>query len=408
METSSMKIVGINGLQSGSPSTIMRGIATVAASEFNFSYKTYFGNWKNSSSIFKESHRFGYLAENIASGVISRYLGIQNRGSIFGTSELIHYLEDFKPDIIHLHNIHFWTINVPHLFRYIKENKIATVWTLHDCWAFTGRCPYFQCTECDRWKTGCNNCVYPSKDYPASFVDCTNKMWDMKKEWFTGVDNMHLVTPSKWLRNLVKQSFLSRYDVSVINNGIDLSIFKFRESSFRKKYNIGLNTCILLGVALEWGYYKGLDIFIELSKKLENNYQIVLVGVDERLMNKIPNNIIAISRTKNANELVDIYCSADFFVNPTREENYPTVNMEAICCGTPVITFNTGGCAEIVDSNTGCVTSDKTSDAIIESLMIAKDKRSVLHENCLVKAKDFDMNSKYREYCNLYNKILNL
>ena len=149
-----MKIVGINGLQSGSPSTIMRGIATVATSEYNYSYETFYGNWKNSAPIYNYSRRFGYLTENIASGIVSRYFGFQNWGSVLGTNDLIQYLEDYKPDIIHLHNIHFWTINVPRLFRYIKENQIATVWTLHDSWAFTGRCPYFQCTECEK-SQGC-------------------------------------------------------------------------------------------------------------------------------------------------------------------------------------------------------------------------------------------------------------
>lgn len=401
-----MKIVGINGLQSGSPATIMRGIASVAESEYGFEYSSYYGNWKNTDPAFKGSHRFGFFAENYLSGVSSRIFGMQCVGSYFGTRELINTIDHIKPDIVHLHNLHFWTINVPAVFEYLKKRKISVVWTLHDSWPFTGRCPYFQCTQCNKWKTGCYSCEYPRNSYPASLFDCSKRLWNKKKEWFSDIENMHIVTPSVWLSNLVKESFLAGYNVSVINNGIDLSIFKPTISDFRNKYNIGSDVCLLLGVALSWSYYKGLDIFIELSKKLSKEYKIVLVGIDPKIKRKLPSNIIAIEKTQSVAELVEIYSSSDIFINPTREENYPTVNMEAISCGTPVITFNTGGCAEIVDVSCGCVTDEMTSDAIISCIDVIRNSQEKYQRNCIKKSIVYDMHSKYVEYCDLYYKVL--
>ena len=213
---------------------------------------------------------------------------------------------------------------------------------------------------------------------------------------------MTIVTPSKWLANLVKESYLGEYPVRVINNGIDLSIFKPTESDFRSKHGIG-DKKMLLGVALGWGARKGLDVFIKLAEKLDaEKYQIVLVGTDESIDKMLPENIISIHRTQNQRELAEIYTAADVFVNPTREDNYPTVNMEAIACGTPVITFDTGGSTEILDESTGLVTKSNTTDGILECIRNLESSADKSKENCLVRAKNFDKESRFEEYVSLF------
>ena len=288
------------------------------------------------------------------------------------------------------------------LFNYIKKYNIRTIWTLHDCWAFTGHCPHFDMIGCDKWKTCCCECPQ-YKEYPKSFFDNSKYMYKLKKKWFTGAKNLTIVTPSNWLAGLVKQSFLKDYPVKVINNGIDLTIFKPIESEFKKIYSIE-DKSILLGVAFGWGVKKGLDVFIELSEKLDDKFQIVLVGTDENTDKKLPKNIISIHRTQNQTELAEIYSAANLFINPTREENYPTVNMESIACGTPVLTFNTGGSPEILTEDTGIVVPKNDIDTMFNQINNMFQNNYFSKEKCINKAKSFNMNDKYNQYVGLYGE----
>lgn len=320
---------------------------------------------------------------------------------MIGTAKLISKLKGIKPNIVHLHNLHNCYINLPMLFDYIKKSKINVVWTLHDCWGFTGLCSHFTILNCIKWKTGCFECPN-KKGYPPAAFDKTKTMWKLKRKWFTGVENMTIVTPSKWLADLVKQSYLKDYPVKVINNGIDLDIFKPTQSNFREKHNLK-DKFIVLGVAFGWGKRKGLDVFVELSKRLDSNkYQIVLVGTDNNIDAQLPSNIISIHRTQNQVELAEIYTAADVFANPTREENYPTVNMESIACGTPVLTFRTGGSPESLDENTGLVINCNDIDAMEKEIIRICETKPYSVEDCLKRAKRFDMNDKYKEYIELY------
>lgn len=323
--------------------------------------------------------------------------------SFFSTLKMLKKIEEFQPDIIHLHNLHGWYVNLPFLFQYIKKHNIKTVWTLHDCWACTGNCPYFTIVKCDKWISGCHRCPQ-YREYPASLFDNSKFMYKLKKKWFTGVNNMTLVTPSQWLADIVKQSFLKNYPVKVINNGIDLGVFKPTESNFREKYNCE-DKYILLGVAFGWGKRKGLDVFIELAKKLDNGFQIVLVGTDDNVDKLLPDNIISIHRTQNQKELAEIYTAADLFVNPTREENYPTVNMESLACGTPVLTFNTGGSPEILDESCGSVVECDDINGLYNEILRIKSEKVLTEEACIQKAKCFDMNERFEEYINLYSQM---
>lgn len=400
-----MKILAINALPNGSTGTIMRGILDTAKEEKTIESVSFYGNWKGCSPTYSSSIRYGYRIENLINAAISKCFGFHNVLSIFGTVSLIKKIDSFKPDIIHLHNLHLWTICLPLLFNYIKKHKIKVIWTLHDCWSFTGQCPHFIIARCNKWKTGCHDCPQLSV-YPASKMDRTRTMWKLKRKWFTGVDEMTIVTPSQWLADLVKQSYLKDYLVKVINNGIDLNIFKPTESDFRKKHHLE-NKFILLGVAFGWGKRKGLDVFIELAKRLDCHFQIVLVGTNEDIDKQLPEKIISVHRTANQEELAKLYTVADLFVNPTREENFPTVNMESIACGTPVVTFKTGGSPEIPDETCGSVVPCDDIDALEKEIKRVCTGQPFTKEACLKRAKEhFDMNDRFKEYIELYNSRL--
>jgi glycosyltransferase involved in cell wall biosynthesis len=332
---------------------------------------------------------------------LARYTLLQGCFSRWRTACFLQKLHKEQIDLIHLHNLHGSYINLSLLFRYIKKNRIRVIWTLHDCWSFTGFCPYFDMAGCDQWRTGCYRCPQFRSD-PHHLLDSSRRMYRLKKQWFTDVEDMTLVTPSHWLAELVKQSYLRDYPVKVIHNGIDLSVFRPAPSDFRQRYGIAPEKKILLGVAFGWGARKGLDVFVELEKRLGNGYQIVLVGTDETVDKQLPKSIISIHRTENQQQLAQIYTAADLFVNPTREENYPTVNMEALACGTPVLTFRTGGSPEIPDATCGAVVEKDDVDAMEKEIhRICRDE-PYSKEACLKRAECFDMNLKYKEYVQLY------
>ena len=358
--------------------------------------------WKkcNRDDFFLTSNIFEKKLHSILAGFTGK-IGCYSR---IATRKLIKKIDQFQPDIIHLHNLHGWFVNLPMLFRYIKKHNIRVVWTLHDCWSFTGHCAHFDMIGCDKWKKGCYGCPQ-YKEYPESHVDNSKKMYSLKQKWFTGVENLTIVTPSQWLGNLVKQSFLKDYPVQVINNGIDLSVFKPVASDFRKKYNCE-NKYILLGVAYAWDEKKGLDVFLKLAESLGENYQIVLVGTDDSVDQKLPKNIISIHRTQNPEELAAIYTAADLFVNPTREENYPTVNMEAIACGTPVLTFRTGGSPEIVNEFCGSVVDKNDIEDMQREIIRICTEKIYSAERCVASAGAFDFNCCLTEYEKLYRRLI--
>ena len=281
-------------------------------------------------------------------GIKTRLFDRHGFGSKRATKKFIKWVEEYDPDVIHLHNLHGYYINIKILFDYLKKANKKVVWTLHDCWAFTGHCTYFDYSKCEKWKLQCKKC--PSKkDYPCSVaLDSSCRNYGIKKKIFTGLYDMTIVTPSEWLKGLVQQSFISEYKVVCIHNGIDLNVFQSAQSNFKQTFNIE-NKKIVLAVSSIWERRKGLSDVIELAQLLPNEYQVVIVGVDEIQKEQLPANIIGITRTNNAKELAEIYSAADVFVNLTYEDNYPTVNLEALACGTPVITYKTGGSVESVD-----------------------------------------------------------
>lgn len=312
------------------------------------------------------------------------------------TRRLIEQIKLYDPDIIHLHNLHGYYINIKLLFDYLASTDKKVVWTLHDCWAFTGHCPHFDIAHCNKWKTGCRKCPQKSS-YPASLIfDNSKNNYLIKKKLFTSVKNMTIVTPSKWLADLTGQSFLNKYPIKVINNGIDLSVFKPTESDFKARFNIS-DKKIVLGVASSWGKRKGLNDFIKLSSILEDNYQIVLVGLTQKQAKSLPKNIISVSETDSLVSLAKIYSAADVFVNLSYEDNFGTVNLEALACGTPVITYNSGGNTECADDTCGIVVKQGDLNAVKEA--IAKScANTFTASDCTTRALLFDKNEKYMQY----------
>ena len=402
-----MRIVQINGGAKGSTGKIMMGIAEVARAQgHEVMCASPITTTNRDAGEDCGYYRIGTFNSRRVNVALARITGFNGCFAWFETYKLLKKIDEFKPDIIHLHNLHDSYINLSMLFSYIKKHNVPTVWTLHDCWAFTGQCPHFTIVKCDKWKAGCHNCPQ-YKEYPASLYDNTKKMWQLKKKWFTGVKNMTIVTPSEWLAGLARESYLKQYPIEVINNGIDLNVFKPTHSNFREQYGIPGDKYIVLGVSFAWGYRKGLDCFVEMAEKLGEQYQIVLVGTDDEIDKNLPHNIISIHRTQNQKELAEIYSAAEVFVMPTREENYPTVNMEAIACGTPVVTFDTGGSPEMLDDKTGIVVDANDIEATKKAIKdICKKKRCNDEEYIVAYSKNFDMKKRFAEYIELYANVL--
>lgn len=400
-----MKIVELNGGVFGSTGKIMFGIAELLEKEghsvlcaapvtpSNRSRQPSHPYWKIGSY---QSRRFCVLFDRIT--------GCEGSTAYLSTRKLLKQIDAFAPDLIHIHVVHGNYLHLPTLFSYLKRSGAKVVWTFHDCWAFTGHCPHFVMAHCDKWKTQCHTC--PSyRLYPKALRDNSKKMYRRKQKWFCGVPDMTIVTPSQWLADLTRQSFLREYPVQVIHNGIDLSVFHPSDSDFREKYGIG-QKFILLGVAFGWGERKGLDVFSELQKRIDTEqYQIVLVGTDPAVCATLPQGIIAIDRTHDQAELAQIYTAADLLVNPTREDNFPTVNIEALACGTPVLTFRTGGSPEIPDESCGAVVDVNDTDAMFSQILRITKEHPFSEQACLQRAKEFSAADRFAAYVRLFEQM---
>lgn len=333
----------------------------------------------------------------------SRILGNYGFNSKKATQKMIRELERIRPDVVHLHNIHGHDCDLELLFSYFHRKKTKLIWTFHDCWSFTAYCPHFAMKKCSKWKTHCANCTQ-RREF-SWFFDRSESLFEKKKRLFSGLD-LTIVAPSGWQAEQVKESFFREYPVQVIYNGIDLSVFKPSVGSFRKDYGIPEDKKIVLGVAFGWGPRKGLDVLIELACRLDSTrYQMVLVGTDDSVDKLLPPEIISIHRTQNQAELAEIYTAADVFVNPTREEVLGLTNIEANACGTPVVTFRTGGSPECIDASSGVVVEQEDVQAMLDAIVHICEKKPFSAEACRERAKLFDKNDRFAEYVRLYESI---
>ena len=361
-----------------------------------------YGRWCQPSN--SELLRVGNDIDVKEHAIESRLLDNHGLASRCATKSFVQRIKEIKPDIIHLHNIHGYFLNYRILFDYLGKVDIPVVWTLHDCWSMTGHCVHFESVGCDKWLTGCHDCKYYGT-YPSSlFRDNSKQNYYLKKYYFTLPRNLTIVPVCHWLDNIVKESFLSKYPTRVIHNGIDLSVFSTQSVSptQNEKFTI-------LGVASNWKYDKGKAEFSKLSEN--ESYRVIMVGVSDDIKKELPPTIQCVRRTSNVEELIKLYSMADVLVNPTQNDTYPTVNLEAIACGTPVITYKTGGSPEAVNEETGIVVERGDYEGLVKAIESIRNKtdedRKIQRIKCRERAEQFfDKNVCYEQYLKLYQEIL--
>ena len=289
------------------------------------------------------------------------------------TKKFLKWAEEFNPDELWLHNLHGYYINVELLFNWIKSRpQMKVKWTLHDCWAFTGHCSHFSFVGCDKWIDGCNDCIQ-KRQYPSSFFkdgSCNN--YKKKKNAFCGVNNLSIIVVSHWLESIVKKSFLKEYEINVVYNKIDKSIFTNKPGVFKTTHKIE-NKKMVLGVSNVWDERKGLDDFLTLSKMLDINYIIVLVGLSKKQINKLPKNILGIEKTNNIQQLIEIYSEADVFVNPSKEETFGLTTVEAKLCGTTPIVYKNTACEEVVNIYGGYAVDRNINSMLKKIIEVCED-----------------------------------
>ncbi len=347
------------------------------------------------------AHKFTNEFDVRINALLARIFDNAGFGTKRATKKLIQWIEDYNPDIIHLHNLHGYYINVDVLFNYLKNKDIPIVWTLHDCWSFTGHCAYFDFVDCSKWMDGCFSCPQ-KKEYPASYVlDKSKSNYLRKKSLLTSLKNLTLLTPSTWLCECVKASFLNKFPVKVFNNGVDTTFFKPTMSTFKQKYGI-IDKKILLGVASVWDRRKGLDDFIELSKRLDDKYQLVLVGLNKEQMSSIPENIIAIPRVLEAAEIAEIYSAADIYLNLSVEETMGLTTVESLACGTPVIVYDRTAVPEFVDRSCGAVVRAGDIDALVKQI----ETLDIDSMSCVKAASNFEKRNRYSLLLDIYEKLI--
>lgn len=344
--------------------------------------------------------KIGNKVDNYLHVAKTRLMDKHGFGSKKVTIKFIEDIKKYNPDIIHLHNIHGYYLNIEILFRYLKESNKKIVWTFHDCWPFTGHCAYYRAVACEKWKNHCMRCPL-IKQYPKSVFDNSKANFELKKKCFTGLgDRLAIVTVSEWLKNEMKDSFFKDSNIITIQSGIDTDVFNNCASDFRQTNNL-LNKRIILGVANVWDERKGLDDFLELSKMLDEQYQIVLVGLSDLQIKQLPSSILGIQRTRNARELAEIYSAADIYANFSKEETFGLTNYEAQACGTTTISFDAGGTPE---------TLKNTNAYLIKNDVKAAYEFIINYDYTTPKAKInldiFDKNKAFKKYIRLYEELL--
>lgn len=342
-------------------------------------------------------------------GIETRLFDRHGLASSHATRQFVRKVEEIRPDVVHIHNIHGYFLNYQILFDYLSKAGIPVVWTVHDCWLYTGHCYYYSFAGCDRWQTGCHHCPQ-KKEFPTSlFCDRSRQNFEDKKAAFTSMplDRMTIVPVSEWIRNEMRRSFLNAYPFRVIHNGINTDIFNiYDDRQVRTAFGMG-DRHILLGVASIWSREKGLDDFIRMAGMLNEDEVIVLVGIKPEDRKRLPDNVVGIARTENIRQLAELYAAADVFVNPTWQDNYPTVNMEAIACGTPVVTYRTGGSVEVITPSTGMIVEQGNLNELLKSIREIESKGKTSYQEACRKYALLNLKKedRYMEYLRLYEEL---
>ena len=404
------KLLQINPVIRTNTSTgrIMQEIGELAMADGWESYIAYSGGRDGIKPCKSKLIPIGSKLSVALHGLLTRLFDMHGLGSWLATKRFIKKLDIIRPDVVHIHNIHGYFLNYKLLFEYLAKVEIPVVWTVHDCWLYTGHCFHYASVGCDKWKTQCDDCPQ-KRAFPTSWLlDRSKQNFLDKKRSFTSLKDLTIVTVSKWMRGEMFHSFLKDCNYQVIHNGIDLDVFDVQadDKAIREKYNLG-NKHIILGLASIWCKEKGWDDFVKMSEMLNEDEVIVMVGVTEDQQSRLPANIVAIRRTENVRQLAELYSAAVAFVNPTWQDNYPTVNLEAIACGTPVVTYRTGGSVEAVTENTGYVVEQGDVKGLLDAVrMIEKKGKTHYIAGCREYAlANFRKEDRYTDYLKLYENI---
>lgn len=377
----------------GSTGKIAEGIG-LAAMRRGWESTIAYGRYMNSSqsNLIRVGNKFDVYVHYAR----NRFFDGEGLGSSKATRKLIRQIDELSPDILHLHNIHDHWLNYPLLFDYLATIDTPVVWTFHDCWAFTGGCAHFENADCYKWKDmACAACPLKHKSAKKNIAT--------RFEAFSKIGcRFHIVTVSNWLAKYASESIFGQMgaNIAVINNGIDIN------NVFHPGDNKDM---MILGVSNVWPEYKGLRDFVKLREILPDDICITLVGLNKKQIESLPQRIIGISRTNSANELADLYRRAAVFVNPTYNDSFPTVNLEALACGTPVITYRTGGSPEAIDKQTGIVVEKGDFAGLADAIMnIINNPEQYSSHNCRERAVyHFNKDIQFNKYIDLYEKILN-
>jgi len=395
-----MRILQINtGLNNSSTGKIVNHIGEKIINKGWSSYIAYSRGIVDSKSV---AIKIGNTMDKYYHAFKTRFFDSHGFESTIATKKLIRKIKLINPDIVHLHNLHGYYLNIEVLFRYLSTANFKVIWTLHDCWSFTGHCTHFDYIQCNKWKTACYKC--PQKtSYPSSIlIDNSKENYIRKKKAILSLGDLVVVPVSRWLHYKVKDSFMCNFQTRVITNGIDLSIFNNLNNSYFSS-TLLKDKFIVLGVASSWNKKKGIDDFIKLSKKIDKSIAIVLVGVDKSVID-IPDNVFIIPKVENQKELASIYASSNLYLNLTYEDTYPTTNLESIACNTPVVTYNTGGSVESIIDNTGYIVDKGDIDAILRRIEI--ERNTAKKENIYKVARDyFNKDDRFDDYIALYSKL---
>ena len=398
-----MRILQVNAIYgSKSTGTIVKDIDLILQSKGHESYVAF----QKSTEVPTNGYKIGNKLDYKIHALLTRLLGKQGYFSIASTKKFLKYIDKIKPDIVHLHNLHSNYINLNMLLKYLEYKNIHTVITLHDCWFFTGKCSHYQVAKCDKFKDSCGDCPLLKKDVPSWFFDPTTKVLSDKKKLFNNIKSLTVVGVSNWISSEAKKGIFKDKDVVTIHNGVDINIFRPTPSEMREKLGLK-DEFVILGSADKWLNPLNREAFKYILSSITPDMKIVIFGCNKDQQKQLPESVIGIGYITDRDEMAKLYSMSDVFVNITLEDSLPTVNIEAQACGTPVITYKSGGSPETISERTGIVVPKGDKEGLLKAILKIKDRGKAIYEqNCIDHVeKNFVIKDRYVEYVNLYNNI---